>query len=372
MAAGARAVTTSARRTSVRARGIAAHSRTRVTAGLRRRPARSHRVEPAAAEAGRPDLSVIIVTHNGKQLALATLRSAKAAAGGLGVEWIVVDSGSHDGTPQAIRHAHPDVTVIDAENRGFAAGNNVGLGAARGRYVLLLNPDVKIAEGTFSELVGAMDERPTVAVASVVQRGVDGELQPSIRRFPSVRRDLGEAFGAYRWPLLRSWQELETRPKPYGRETDADWLVGAFLIVRTEAIEHVGTMDESFFLYSEEVDWCYRFGQHGWDVRHLPVMTIVHHAGRRDRGDLMAQLAYSRRLFAAKHYGPGRSLAIRSTLALGHVIRIVVLMPRASDPSVAARIRAERRALAVQLGLAGAPNLGGKRGHSRSDGDRDT
>ncbi|HEX5194075.1 MAG TPA: glycosyltransferase [Solirubrobacteraceae bacterium] len=357
-AAGAHAVTNATRRTAKRTRGIATSSRGRAAAGLRRRPHGPHRPEPAAAEVDRPDLSVIVVTHNGREMALATLQSAMHAATGLDVEWIVVDSGSEDGTPDAVRQAHPDVVVIEADNRGCAAGNNVGLGVARGRYVLLLNPDVEIAQGTLKGLVVAMDERPKVAVASVVQRGTDGELQPSIRRFPSVRRDLGEALGAYRWPLMRTWQELETRPKVYSRETSADWLVGAFLIVRTEAIAQVGPMDEDFFLYSEEVDWCYRFTQQGWGVHHLPVMTIVHHAGRRDRGDLMAQLAHSRRLFAAKHYGAGRCTAIRTALALGHVIRILVLSPRSHDPEVSARIRAERRALAVQLGLAGPPALG--------------
>ena len=97
----------------------------------------------------------------------------------------------------------------------------------------------------------------------------------------------------------------------------------------------------------------------GWDVRHLPVMTIVHHAGRRDGGDLMAQLAYSRKLFAHKHFGAFKSRGIRAALALGHLVRIVVWAPSAvGRRAVRARLNAERRALAVQLGLAGPPRLG--------------
>lgn len=305
---------------------------------------------------GQPDLSVIVVTHNGRELALATLRSALASAGGAAVQWIVVDSGSSDGTPDAIELAYPGVQVVRSENRGFAAGNNVGLRLARGRYVLLLNPDVEIAHGTLAALVTAMDDRPQVGLASVVHRGADGELQWSIRRFPSIKRDIGEALGAARWPVLRTLQELETRAAVYERERAVDWLVGAFLIARTTAARQVGLMDERFFLYSEEVDWCYRFARAGWTVCHLPVMTIVHHAGRRDRGDLMAQLAHSRKLFAQKHYGAFRSLGIRAALALGHFLRLVGLAPQSIRiAALRERLRAEAKALVVQLGISGPP-----------------
>jgi GT2 family glycosyltransferase len=313
----------------------------------------------ASAAGGAPDLSVIVVTYNGREMALDTLRSARSAIGDVEVEWIIVDNGSTDGTPEAIRRAHPDACVIDARNRGFAAGNNVGLKVACGRYVLLLNPDVEVERGTLADMVRAMDERPEVGLASVVQRGADGQLQPSIRRFPSVVRDLGESLFAAHWPILRTCQELETRTAVYARESSVDWVVGAFMLARAEAVRDVGPMDERFFMYSEEVDWCYRFRGAGWDVRHLPQMSVIHYAGRRDRGDLMAQLAYSRRAFAAKHYGAAKSAGIRAALALGNMMRIVVLLPAASRGRPARRrLAAERRALAVQLGLAGAPALG--------------
>ncbi len=308
-----------------------------------------------------PDLSVVIVTYNGRDMALATLRSARAAVGDADVEWIVVDSGSSDGTPDAVRGSFPDVQVIAGENRGFAAGNNLGLERARGRHVLLLNPDVEIERGTFGELVAAMDERPGVGVVSVIQQGADGRLQPSIRRFPTVGRDLGESLFATRWPMLRTCQELETRPEVYAREGPVDWVVGAFLLARAAAIRDVGPMDDGFFLYSEEVDWCYRFQAAGWEVRHLPLMTITHHAGRRDRGDLMAQLAYSRRRFATKHYGWARARGIQAALALGNLMRILVLAPAAVRRRHAReRLVSESRALAVQLGLTGPPRLGAR------------
>lgn len=302
------------------------------------------------------DLSVIVVTHNGRKMALTTLRSALAATGTASVEWLVVDAGSTDGTPEAIEREFGQARVFRRENRGFAASNNVALGAARGRYVLLLNPDVEIRSGTLGELVAAMDARPGLGLASVVQRGVAGELQPSIRRFPSPLRSLGEALFAARWPVFRTLQELETRTVRYEREGPAEWLVGAFLIARREAVQAVGPMDERFFLYSEEIDWCYRFWQAGWPVAHLPAMAVIHHAGGRSRGDLMAQLSHSRLLFAAKHYGVSRKVGIRAALALGHAIRIAVYgIAAAAQPAQRKRVRAERAGLRVILGLAGPP-----------------
>ncbi len=304
----------------------------------------------------RPDLSVVIVTHNGREMALRTLRSARASLGGLEAEWIVADSASTDGTPEAIEREFDDVEVLRVLNRGFAAGNNIGITWAQGRYVLLLNPDVEVLDGSFAELIAALDSRPDVGIASVIQRGADGELQYSMRRFPSPARDLGESLFAAHWPVFKTMQELEMRPGPYRLETSADWVVGAFLCARAEAIASIGPMDERFFLYSEEIDWCLRAHQAGWDVRHLPVMTVTHHAGSCDRGDLMAQLAYSRSLFAHKHHGTVGALGIRAALALGHVLRIALRAPQALYRDDAReRIGAEARALRVLLGLGEPP-----------------
>lgn len=303
-----------------------------------------------------PDLSVLVVTHNDQALALTTLRSARASAGAIRTEWLVADSGSADGTPEAIESAWPDVRVIRLPNVGFAAGNNAILGLARGRYVLLLNPDVDIAGGTLAELVAAMDARPDTGAASVVQQAADGALQPSIRRFPSPLRQLGEAVFVARWPILRHLQECEDDPSVYAREHSAEWLVGAFLIVRREALNDVGPMDERFFLYSEEKDWCYRLRQAGWDVRHMPVMRVTHHTGRHCRPDLAAQLSYAKLLFAQKHFRRSRVLAIRGALILGHAIRFALFTPAAVvTPRLRARAAAERAALGLLLGVVPPP-----------------
>jgi N-acetylglucosaminyl-diphospho-decaprenol L-rhamnosyltransferase len=298
----------------------------------------------------RPDLSVVVVTHNGRDMALASLRSARAANGPIDTEWFVVDSGSTDGTPDAVAADFSDTHLIRLANVGFAAANNAALEHVRGRYVLLLNPDVEIERGTLAQLVRELDARPEVGAASVVQRGTGGELLPSIRRFPSPGRQLGEAF------MARSLSETERDPSQYEQERSADWLVGAFLAVRREALEEVGALDERFFLYAEETDWCYRMKAAGWDVRHLPTLAITHHCGGYERPELLAQLTLSKLLFARKHFGRLRSGAIRFGLAARHGLRLTLLAPAALvRERPRRRLSAERRALMVAVGLSGAP-----------------
>jgi GT2 family glycosyltransferase len=298
-----------------------------------------------------PDLSVVVVTHNGRDMALATLRSARTNAGPIRVEWLVADSGSTDGTPEAIARALPDVEVMRCRNLGFAHANNVALRRARGRYVLLLNPDVEIDRGTLADVVAALDRRPAVGAAGVVQRGSDGALLPSIRRFPSPLRDLGEALFCPRWPAWRHIQELDVDFARYDRERSVDWLSGSFLIARREAVECAGLLDERFFLYSEEIDWCYRIRAAGWDIRHLPVAEVTHHCGGTSP-ERVAELGHSRMLFARKHFAPGRARGIQAALALRHLLRLAILAPRAATaPAARVRLREEAWGLATVLGV---------------------
>jgi N-acetylglucosaminyl-diphospho-decaprenol L-rhamnosyltransferase len=303
-----------------------------------------------------PDLSIVVVAHNGRDRVLQTVVSALAAAGAIELELLVVDNGSTDGTPDALERLEGPVRVMRNANTGFAAGNNVALPHARGRYVLLLNPDVDVVEGSFEDLVEAMDERPEVGAASVIQRSPSGALLHTINRFPSPLRDLGEAVFAQRLGLTERLQQAVTAPEEYAREREADWLVGAFLIVRAQALAEVGPLDERFFLYSEETDWCLRIWRSGWQVRHLPVMTIVHHEGGYTRPELAAQLTHSKLLFARKHTGRASVAVTRSALALRHAIRLALAgLAALLRPHARRRAACERRALAVALGLSGPP-----------------
>lgn len=299
-----------------------------------------------------PDLSVIVVTHGRPRLALQTLRCARAASKGLEVEWIVVDSGSTSDTVEQLRSQCGDARLLSEPNIGFAAANNRGLSYARGRYVLLLNPDVEIVCGALTQLVAALDAQPAIGAASVMQRAPDGRLLLSIRRFPSPLRALGEALGAGRWAPLRAMTEQESRQAAYERQTAADWLVGAFLIVRAQALADVGGLDERFFLYSEETDLCLRIARAGWQVAHMPIMTVIHHTEAEAGPDLCAQLSWAKVLFARKHSGTLGAACIRAALVLRHALRVAGAR---AAPRLHARAEAERRALAVVLGLAPPP-----------------
>ena len=306
--------------------------------------------------AARPDLSVVVVTHNGREMALRTLRSAMAHAGPASIEWFVVDCGSTDGAPDAVERELPDVRLFRRPNIGFAAGNNVALPRARGRYMLLLNPDVEMQEGTLTDLVAALDERPEVGAASIVHVDESGQLLYSMRRFPSPARRLGEGIALHRWSPVKTLQEVDTCAAHYREERSTDWVVGAFIAVRREALSQVGLLDERFFLYAEEKDWCYRIRAAGWDVRHLPGLRMAHLGAGRGRPELVAQLSYSKVLFAEKHLGRRRALTFRLAALTGHALRIAGAIPVSLFRSDAReRLRGQRRAMAVLLGIAAPP-----------------
>jgi GT2 family glycosyltransferase len=331
-----------------------------------RHPAARPRAEPPSLEPldllEQPDLSVVMVAHNNRAMALTTLHSARAAVGNIDAEWLVVDCGSTDGVADAIAWAFDDVVLFRGPNIGFAAGANAALPHARGRYVLLLNPDVEITEGTLEDLVRAMDRRPGVGAASIRQFGPDGALLPSIRRFPSVSRRFGEALFAPRWTGHPGAGELELRPEAYTAEQSVDWVVGAFLMLRGKTLREVGPLDERFFLYSEEADWCYRCRSRGWSVHHLPDMAVTHFGADRGSPELVAQLSHSKALFAKKHFGRGRAAGMRLAIATGHALRIAMLAPVALvRPRVRQRIRREVAGLKVVLWLAPPPFDGGRR-----------
>lgn len=301
-------------------------------------------------DAAVPDLSIVIVTHNGCRLALETIESAMSHAGTVVVEWVIVDSGSSDGTPEAIEARWPRIAVTRLANVGFAAANNVGFARSTGRYVLALNPDTRVRWGRFETLIAALDNRPGIGAASVLQEEADGTLQ-SIRRDPTVGRAVSEALMLRRLPGLRRWQERELDQSVYGEERPADWLVGAVLVLRREALIDVGGFDERFFMYCEEADLCRRIRDAGWQVRHLPVMRIIHYGGA-PSPRLIAQASFSRLAYASKHFGAVRAQTYRAVLIVHHLARLVGSLVRNGRHE---RRAGELHALRVVLGLAEPP-----------------
>lgn len=257
------------------------------------------------------DISVVIVSYNVRQLLLACLRSVDVGlrAGGLSAEIIVVDNASTDGSPEAVATAFPQVRlIVNRRNSGFAAGNNVGIAASSGRYVLLLNPDTEVISDAISTMFSFLEANPRIGVVGPRLLNSDGSLQSSRRRFPTLATALIESTVLQRYVpaglgVLRRYYCLD---QDDDSEQDVDWLVGAALMVRREAIDAVGPMDERFFLYSEELDWCRRIVEGGWRVVYMPSASVTHHYGQSSGQDLPLRHIYfqdSKCHYFAKYYG---------------------------------------------------------------------
>jgi N-acetylglucosaminyl-diphospho-decaprenol L-rhamnosyltransferase len=301
------------------------------------------------------DLAIVVVSTNEAHWLERCLSTVFERAGDATLDVIVVDNSSTDGTREFVESHFPQARVVTSPNRGFAYGNNRGIEHARGRYVLLLNPDTEIVQGSFGELVALLDAEPTIGLAGVRQLTADGTLWPTIRRFPNVRRALGEALFSERWPIRPAWSgERVLDWTTYERETDCDWTSGSFMLARREALLSAGLLDERFFIYSEEPDLCLRIKRAGWRVRHQPQMTIVHHAGKGGiRPRMVAQDAYTRKQYAHKHLTPVRRLMYLSALGLRQLLRATGA--RATGSEAGDRREGAKRALDALVGRGDPP-----------------
>ena len=302
-----------------------------------------------------PDLAIVIVSTNEGHWLDACLSSVFARAGRARLDVVVVDNASTDCTREVVESGFPEARLVRSSNRGFAHGNNRGLETTAARYVLFLNPDTQVVEGTFGEIVAQLDARPDVGLVGVRQLTPDGELFPTIRRFPNATRALGDALRSEGWPVRPAWAgERVLNRSAYEFESECDWTSGSFMLARREALQSAGFMDERFFIYSEEPDLCLRIKRAGWRVLHVPTMTIVHHACKGGiRPKMIAQDLYARRQYAEKHFAAPHRAAYLAAVAIRHLVRA---LPGGADaPQTAARRDAARLALRTLAGRAGAP-----------------
>lgn len=296
------------------------------------------------------DLAIIIVSTNEAKWLTPCLRSVFAHAGAIDLDVVIADNESTDGTRELVERDFPDARVVTCENHGFAHANNRGALTTDARYVLFLNPDTEILEGTFEDLVKALDERPDVGLGGVRQVDARGTLAPTIRRFPNALRAFGEAIGSEQLPFQANWLgERELRMDRYEQERRCDWTSGSFMITRREALASAGLMDERFFLYSEEPDLSLRLLRAGWETRHFPQMTVLHHAGKAGISErIESQDAFARWQNARKHFSPAHRVAYGAALGLRYTVRSVRM---GSSEHSRKRAAANRRALKTLLGL---------------------
>ncbi len=245
------------------------------------------------------DVSVVVVTWNAAEHVERCLDSVR------GHEAIVVDNGSTDGTVALVRERFPDVRVIEQGNRGMGGGNNTGIDAATGRFLLLLNSDAWVVGDAIEKLASFAEAHLRAAVVGPRLRNPDGSLQRSVRGDPTLWRLATEyLFLRKLGPRTETFNAFYGGGFAYDRPRRVESLYGAALLVRREAIDEVGRFDEDFFMFSEETDWLYRFRKAGWEVWFTPEAEVVHLGGASHGGKLYVENLRSILRFMAKNRGP--------------------------------------------------------------------
>jgi N-acetylglucosaminyl-diphospho-decaprenol L-rhamnosyltransferase len=243
-----------------------------------------------------PDIDVVIVTYNSAHVIGGLLNSLPVAMGGLTYDTVIVDNGSSDDTVEILA-ARPDCRVVRSMNTGYAGGINRGVHAAsHAPAILILNPDVRLGEKSVPSLLAVLGDGAGIAVPQV--RTAAGSLDLSLRREPTVLRGIG-----LNWTGLPLFAEYLTRPSEYAEPRVVDWALGAVMLVSRKCYDVLGGWDESFFLYSEETDFCLRARDAGLLTRYEPGAVAVHIGGQsgRSRATHAMQIINRIRLYRRRH-----------------------------------------------------------------------
>ncbi len=254
------------------------------------------------------DLSIIVVNWNTSDVLRDCLQSIYVQTESFEFEVIVIDNASVDDSVHMLKAEFPNVTIIEnTENLGFAAANNQGLAIAHGQYILLLNSDTVILDSCIPKTISFADAHPGAAVVGCRVLNPDMTLQSTCFMFPSVLNMLLSSSYLYKlFPTSRFFGRERMTWWYRDNVKEVDVVTGCFMLVRREAIEQVGVMDEQFFMYGEETDWCYRFKKAGWKILFTPVAEVVHLHGassKQRKPEMTLQLRGSILLFLKKHKG---------------------------------------------------------------------
>ena len=283
----------------------------------------------AVKECSGLDLSVVVVSWNVRHLLRRCLQSLLGDAdSALAREVFVVDCASADGSAEMVRREFPDVRLIaSADNLGYARGSNAGAAQATGRHLMILNPDTELVGDALGTLVRYMDEHPAVGAAGPQLRYADGNLQSSRRRFPTLATAFWESTLLHQWfphnPFARRYHMADRSP---GLPQVVDWLVGAALMIRRPAWEQVGPLDEGYFMYFEELDWCRRCHAAGWEIHYVPQAQIIHHEGKSSEQVVAARTIRFQRSkvrYFGKYYGAFWGQVIRVFLLVTFGVQLV-------------------------------------------------
>lgn len=279
---------------------------------------------------GQPRLTLLIVSFNTRDLTLACLRSIEQFSPSCPFEIILVDNDSRDDSVERVRKEFPHVRLVTLDqNLGFAGANNVGMRMAEGDIVVLLNSDTEVHAGALDALSRAFDEEPAAAAIGGRLLNSDGSLQFAMRYAPRVSNALSESLFLHH-VIPGPWGgEVEKRPQKYAQRCEAEWLSGAYLAAWKSWIDRVGGLDQGFFMYSEDTDWCARFRAAGGRVVYVPDSIVTHHGGGSSGGNprLFVMRSLARDRYARIHFTRARAAAYRAALVLGLLIRATLALP---------------------------------------------
>jgi GT2 family glycosyltransferase len=287
------------------------------------------------------DVTVAIVSYNTRELLRDCLESVQASSG-VNLRICVVDNASTDGTVEMVRAEFPCVELFASRrNLGFAAATNLMIRRHNSRYVLLLNPDTQVPRHTIGALADFMEAHPDVGICGPKIVRPDGTVQSCGEKFPTLLTELRQSK-SLRW-ILAPFRHQSTNSKgdETSLHTDTEWVSGACLMARRELIDDIGPLDEQFFLYAEELDWCYRAKRARWHIAALPSVASIHHQGKSTEQVRERALAYfwETRL---RYYRKNRGLYYAALVSLVYVA------------GAANEWRSDRRKASVRLKATGA------------------
>lgn len=276
----------------------------------------------------KPMLSIVIVTWNGKRFALECLQSLFAQPLNFPAEIIVVDNASSDGTQEAIRTQFPDVRLIENDqNVGFARANNIGMAESHGQYVCLVNSDVVIPPNCLETMLAYLQANPDIGVLGPKMLSPDGTIGYSVMGLPTVWNTLCCALGLHAaFPRCAFFDGLMLSGYPYNAVDDVEVLTGWFWMIPRAALQQVGGLDEQFFMYGEDIDWCHRFLKAGWRVVFFSGAEALHYgaaSSAKAPTRFYVEMRRANLQYFSKHAGRFRTFGYRLAIWAHELTRIV-------------------------------------------------
>lgn len=276
-----------------------------------------------------PDISIVICNYNTSKILKNTLSSIYRNNKNISFEIVVVDDGSTDDSIEIIKKYFPKIKVIrNIKNLGYSKSCNIGTKLSKGKYILHLNSDVNFTKNThMNSLIKFMDEHPNTGICGCKIVKTDGSLDLSCRHsLPTIRNSLFQPFGLYKlFPNIKSINYYMTY-LPDNQITKVGGL-GAFMLIRRKLIEEIGYLDERFFIYCEDTDYCYRAIKAGWDIYYFPKIKVKHmHGGTTNQFPIRALLIFHKGifLFYKKHYASKNFLLLNFIVYLGILVRLTL------------------------------------------------